>query len=320
MFRSLAGFAARRLRRAGRTLTWWAQRLDDCLAAPKPDELAQLRCNAALKDIAAGRPGFIIGNGSSLARQDLGPLAGQMTFVANAFWRHPLMAAFDARGAAWQPAFYTLVDPLYFDGSEPMQAFFTELRARTPSARFVVPLQHLAAVRRLGLLPLERVHPCLTRGDLSVQERALWDLTRPVHGVANVALFGILTAMYAGCRPIYLLGLDHDWLTTPGAECRHFYRGLSVENHAEVAALERGTAHSYRFNVECVLAAFRSYEVIRETARELGIEILNATDGGFLDVFPRVRYEDVIAQVVGARPDRIAAGGPRRSHPALSGA
>ncbi len=297
MFDALARFAARRLRRAGRALSWWARRLDERTRRPGAAELGPLARNRVLRNSAAGRPGFVIGNGSSLARQDLSPLAGQCTFVANAFWRHPLLAGYDASGAAWQPAFYSVVDPLYFDGSPPMIAFFAELRARVTRARFIVPAHQLDAVTRHGLLPADRVHPCLTRGDLAEQHRARFDLTQPIHGVINVALLGILAAMYAGCRPIYLLGLDHDWLATPGAKCRHFYQGLTVENHTEVAALENGTAHSYRFNMECLLSAFRSYEVVRATAGELGVEIYNATDGGFLDVFPRVRYQDVVRRL-----------------------
>lgn len=305
MLDRLARSAARRLRRVGRALNWWAQRLEGRARAPGPEVMAHLRRNIELRDFAKGRPAFVIGNGSSLARQDLTPLAGECTFVANAFWRHPLLAEFGERGAAWQPAFYTLIDPLYFDGSEPMRSFFAELRARVRTARFIVPAHQLATVERFGLLPLDRVFACATTGDLALQRRARWDLTQPVYGVINVALLGILTAIYAGCRPIYLLGLDHDWLATPGARCRHFYQGLSVQDHAEVAALENGAAHSYRFNLECVLNAFRSYEVIRATAGELGVEVLNATDGGFLDVFPRVRYEEVVNALGGAgRGDR----------------
>jgi glutamate formiminotransferase len=39
---------------------------------------------------------------------------------------------------------------------------------------------------------------------------------------------------------------------------------------------------------------WRVYEMHRRIAERYGIKIVNVTNGGFLDVFERARYEDVV--------------------------
>lgn len=290
--------AARRMRRVANDLTWLSNRIGPPIPPPTRDELRVLAGNAVLRDCCAGRPGFVIGNGPSLVKQDLRPLTGQVTFVANGFWRHPAVALPEGGGKpAWQPTFYAIIDPLYFDGCDAIRAFYGELRARIDGARFLIPAGGVDVVRDQDLLPADRLHPCIFRGDLATQQECAFDFTRPLPGLFNVSLLTILAAMYTGCNPIYLLGMDHDWLARPNCHSTHFYQVVTVDNHEEVRAIEREGRYSYRFNIECALAAFRSYEAILKTAREHGIQILNATDGGFLDVFPRVEYEDVAASL-----------------------
>lgn len=287
---------ARRMRRLANDLTWLSNRMDPPIAPPTAEELQTLARNAVLKDCAAGRPGFVIGNGPSLMRQDLRPLAGQVTFVANGFWRHPIVALGpDGRRSDWQPAFYVIIDPLYFDGSDAIRTFYGELRARIDGARFLVPASGLGVVQTQALLPAERLHPCVFRGDLVGQGNFAFDFTQPLPGLFNVSLLSLLAALYAGCNPIYLLGMDHDWLAQPKCQTAHFYQVVTVDGHEEVRAIEREGRYSYRFNIECALAAFRSYELVLAGATERGVSIVNATDGGYLDVFPRANYADVVA-------------------------
>lgn len=293
--------AARRMRRVANDLTWMSNRLDPPIPPPTAEELHTLAGNVALKDCCAGKPGFVVGNGPSLMQQDLQPLAGQVTFVANGFWRHPILTLpEDGSKPAWQPTFYAIVDPLYFDGCDAIRAFYAELQARVDGARFLIPASGVDVVRRQQLLPADRLYPCIFRGDLASQMECTFDFTRPLPGLFNVSLLTMLAAMYAGCNPIYLLGMDHDWLSRPNCHTAHFYKVVTVDNHEEVQAIEREGRYSYRFNIECVLAAFRSYEAVLAAANERGIQIFNATDGGFVDVFPRVKYEDVVSSLAPA--------------------
>src|SRR4051812_13425127 len=56
-----------------------------------------LQQNEKLRGCHRNQRCFVIGNGPSLAKQDLAPLAGEITFVMNAFWKHPIL------DTGWQP-------------------------------------------------------------------------------------------------------------------------------------------------------------------------------------------------------------------------
>jgi hypothetical protein len=118
------------------------------------------------------------------------------------------------------------------------------------------------------------------------------DLVRTLPWVTNVVPLAIMVAMYAGCSPIYLMGLDHDWLAHRGA-FGHFFPGVTIDAHASAANHDLSRT-SYGKLAATVLGLWRSYEALRAVAEQTGTQILNATDGGFLDVFPRVAYADVV--------------------------
>lgn len=241
--------------------------------------------NASLRGLHAGRRCFVIGNGPSLAAHDLAPLAGEVTFAASGFWKHPIVER-------WQPTYYCFADPLFFDGSESSARFFEGLRSRITTSTFLVPLA--ARGRFAGeaaLLPPAQVRYVAFSGRLRDGLRERPDLTHTVPGVINVVLMAILAAMYAGCSPIYLIGLDHDWLAHRGAD-RHFYGGRTLENHSQADGSL--SASTYQSLMESQLELWRSYGVIRDAAERYGARVLNASDGGFLDVFERASYAEVL--------------------------
>jgi len=266
--------AERRLRKAIRTRRMLFRQRD--LVAP----------NAELRGRHAGRRCFVIGNGPSLARQDLAPLEGELTFAVNGFWKHPIVER-------WNPTYYCLADPAFFDGSEPNRRFFAELRARCPSSMVFVPLDAHRVIVEQDLLPASHVRYVAFSGQLRDGLRRPPDLTRAVPAVINVPLLAMLVAMYAGCSPIYLMGLDHDWLAHRG-QFGHFFAGATIENHHTAALLDL-SSRKYKWLMEGQLQLWNSYEALGPMAERMGTRILNATDGGFLDVFDRVRYEDVVA-------------------------
>jgi hypothetical protein len=117
------------------------------------------------------------------------------------------------------------------------------------------------------------------------------DLADVVPAVINVPLLAIMVAMYAGCSPIYLMGLDHDWMAT-GGRLGHFFAGPTIENHPSETKANHAPPR-YRWLLETQLDLWRSYEALDAVARRTGTRILNATDGGFLDVFPRASYAEL---------------------------
>ena len=301
MFKQVRRSTAAGLRRAGKAMEALAARVQGPSWRPSAEDLRLVATNTTLHGMHAGRPGFVIGNGPSLQEQDLAPLADQVTFVANGFWRHPLMAAAETGGdKAWQPAYYSIIDPLYFDGSPAMQACFETIRKRARRCTFFVPARNLPAIREQRLLPIESLRTCLFRGGWT-DDGPRNDLSRPLPVLQSVSLMGIVAAMYTGCNPVYLLGMDHDWLSRPVISCHHFYADVSVANHPVFEAIERGGAETYLDNLEGMTALYRGYYHVAELAEASGVRIFNATRGGYLDVFPRVTYEDVIPAAADAQ-------------------
>jgi len=254
------------------------------LSPLSPRDRHTLEANRAFRDKHKGQRCFVIGNGPSLKTQDLSPLAGEITFVMSGFWKHPIVGK-------WQPTYYCFADPLFFDGSEPMRQFFSSLRSRIHDSTFFVPLFAGKIIREQGLLPLERINYVAFCGSLSNGRIKDVNLTKFVPGVQSTAQLGIMAAIYMGCSPIYLLGLDHDWLAHRGMD-RHFYEDKTVEGHPQA----HGDLNliSYKAEAKAVVDLWSGYEALLRLSSLRGIDILNATNGGFLDVFHRVDYEEVV--------------------------
>ena len=241
--------------------------------------------NELFKNKHAGQRGFVIGTGPSIQTQDLRPLANEITFSLSGFWKHPIVRE-------WRPTYYCFSDPLLFDGSAPTCEFFKTINENIPDSTFFVPLSSRESIERNRLLPPDKTQYVAFRGDLSENPVSDLDLTQFVPGVMNVAQLCIMAAIYMGLSPIYLMGLDHDWLSHRG-ETRHFYAGhAGLEKHPEVKPLLADW--SYRFLMECQLVGWKAYENLRILAERKNTQIFNATNGGFLDVFERVDYRELI--------------------------
>lgn len=245
--------------------------------------------NRIFRDCHKGRRCFVIGNGPSLATQDLSFLSNEITLVTNSFYLHPVISD------RWQPTYYFLSDPAYFDSSiDP--SVFKEITDQIRSTTFFVPHFAKDLVLDKGVLPAEQTYFVVTWGEFDEGKPPVEpDLTTSIPGMQTVVQFAILVAMYMGCSQIYLLGLDHDWLSHGGEH-------LTFSNSQKEGNQPSGniTGWNYRPLMEAVLVMWQIYEGIARLAEVKGIEIINVTRGGFLDVFPRGSYEDIVGNQITA--------------------
>ena len=244
-----------------------------------------LQQNEKLRGRHAGQRCFVIGNGPSLKKQDLAPLADEVTFVMNAFWKHPIL------DTGWQPKYFCFADAFCYDGTEAVKQFFQSIRERAHSAEYIFPLEGKLVIERDGLLPLEATHFVKFQGQpLGFSIGDTFDLTRPVPFPFSTAQLAIMAGMFIVCSPIYLMCLDHDWLAHRGQDT-HFFSGRSIENHQTATGQ---LDYSYESEIEAMGKLWKGYRKLSEFAEAHRIRIFNATAGGFLDVFERVKYESVI--------------------------
>jgi hypothetical protein len=246
--------------------------------------VALLARNERFRDVHRGRRCFVIGNGPSLASQDLTPLAGEITFAMNAFWKHPLVDRI-------RPTYFCMADPLYFDGSPVSRTFLANASRLLTDSTIFVPTAARTDIEAMNLPP-DRTHCFLQQGALGDATITDIDFTHSVPAVQSVSQAAIELALFMGCSPIYLLGLDHDWLSHLGAD-RHFYEGQGgMEQHTGVPKTLADVGYGQQMAAQ--LELWKGYETLSRCAARRGCQIQNATRGGFLDVFPRTRYEAVI--------------------------
>jgi hypothetical protein len=230
---------------------------------------------------------FIIANGPSIKGQDLTLLRGETTFVMNSFFLH-------ADYERIRPTYHCAIDPLLVADTPSNIAWLRDLERRKGETALLFSVDGHDLFQKQGLFSGRDVYYTLHCEQGCDTGRISCDLTRPLPSITCVTLSCILTAVYLGCPEIYLLGFDHDWLGTP-TTVGHFYD--SNPHYSGSIAM-----YPYETLLEYTLALWRGYRRVRQFAFDRGTKIFNATKGGFLDVFPRVEYEKIIAQRPGADP------------------
>jgi hypothetical protein len=247
------------------------------------DERRTLNRNKKFHDVYKGRRCFIIGAGPSLAKQDLRPLASEITICMSFFNKLPIIDV-------WKPTVYCAAEP----PSDFPLVRLEEMVRNIDAQAYLFNVDMKPMLDECQLLPRERVH--FVKTNIGIDNWPLsrgLDLTRMILAATNTAHLALMLGIYMGCSPIYLIGLDHDWLTHRSF-VKHCYDTYvkAPETYSNDLNL-----WSYKDIMETMLAIWKIYEVLQAIARRKGIRIYNATDGGFLDVFDRVRYESLFEKL-----------------------
>ena len=230
-----------------------------------------------LKNAYAGKAGFVIGNGPSLKIEDLSRLEGRFISIAS----NKIYLAFDQ--TTWRPDFFTTVDalvaqkirneaPEYFDTIHCQKAFVPLFKGcRTVTWRYY---------------PVNLNPPGSSPSFSS-------DLRFGIQGGYSVTMENLQLAVHLGLKPFYMIG------------CDNYYDGeTDVKNLQQVEVAEGSQNHfvpNYRQAGEKVNPAPIKEMTIcyQHAARWAEINnwpIYNATRGGYLEVFPRVDLDQVLAE------------------------
>jgi len=245
--------------------------------------------NAGLRDQHRGRRAFIIGNGPSIAQHDLGRLRDEITITVNQFQRHPQVEEL-------RPPYWMLADPLFWEKPhEHLHPIVRKLLEAGIHTRLFCPLGGAQVLCSTPTGPLIDLH-FYTYGDHHAGAEPI-DLSRPIpHWGQNVIGPAIMLAMHLGCGPIYLIGCDHDFLKIEEHEYEGAIYGHGFQTDPRPAS-DRFDWGTWSYAMKRTLW---EYERLRDYARMWGHRIYNATPGGYLETFPRVDFECVLAEP--ARP------------------
>lgn len=235
--------------------------------------------NIKFKDKHKNQAGYVIVNGPSLAAQNIDKLKNKVTFVVAGFWKHDAVLS-------WQPTYYSILDANFFKQTPEIDNFYKSLRERIRSSIFFFPLfRGFDMINKNKYFKPDEVYYIASLGDVDHRN----ELTDIVQGFAGVGAFALSQAIYMGCNPIYLLGFDHDYLANRGLD-RHFYQGSTIKGGGDITLAER-TPYDEEMKANTHLWA--NYRRLDRIAKERGIKIFNATNGGYLDVFERVSFNDL---------------------------
>lgn len=230
----------------------------------KQHECIQLK---KYKDIHAGESCFIIGTGPSLEKSDVEMLEGYHTIGVNTLYK--LYTQTD-----WRSDYYCIIDPkTYGNVKEDLKInnvnkiFIAQNRIREILDESYIPFN-------LECSSFYKIMNPECFGKINFSE----DAEKVVYDGASVVYAAIQIAVYMGFKKIYLLGVDCNYDTS------------ILHNES----LSYSKDYKYDWTKQTGLTMIEGFKSAKEYADNHGISIYNATRGGMLEVFPRVKLEDVV--------------------------
>lgn len=234
------------------------------------------------RDRHRGARCFIIGNGPSISSQDLTLLRDEITFVTNHFLQHSDLERIN-------PTFYCASDPRIFIPKIDKNWLNSFDRLPQSTTSFL-PVRVARAVSANPEMQNRKVF------FLNYVPKRIWeigrmsaDITRGVYtGDTIVIDFCLPLAHFMGIETVYLLGCDTNYgLQKSGDYSAGYFYDVS-KTTTERQTREYHLNHWYN-NVT------RSYEIAKNRFEADGRQILNATEGGQLEVFDRTSFSSLVA-------------------------
>lgn len=215
------------------------------------------------KDKHKGERCFIIATGPSLTMEDLESLKNEYTFSMNSICK-----LYDETD--WRPTFYAVQDNFVFNN---MQSI---IRSHKEVPTFISDNIKKKYPREKEWIefPTDTMYHSYDMKIGKYHARFSDDAYDIVYDGYSIAYSCIELAVYMGFKEIYLLGADCTYL----GEKEHFVDS-GVEDRSRKYATPK---------------LIVGYEKVKEYADSHGIKVYNATRGGVLEVFERVKPEDVL--------------------------
>jgi hypothetical protein len=218
---------------------------------------------ASYNDIHKDRRCFIIGNGPSLKNTDLSKLRDEYTFGMNRIY-----LIFPELG--FTTSYYLSVNSLVIEQC-------AEDIINLPIPRFLSWRSHKHLQNPEGITFLHTTYsgPKFAR---DARER-LWE-------GATVTYVALQLAYYMGFKQVILIGVDHSF-NTKGTPNKTVVSTGDDPDHFDPRYFGKG----FRWQLPDLETSEKGYRMAREVFQAGGRQVLDATIGGKLTVFPKVGYE-----------------------------
>lgn len=216
----------------------------------------------ALRDRHSGERCFVIGNGPSLQRTDLSLLENEVTFGLNRIY-----LLFDELGFA--TSYYVSINRLVIEQCA------RDIVEKVPCPKFIGwhtrdLIDFLPDMMFLYHYGAPRFSTDITKG--------IWD-------GATVTYAAIQAAYYLGFEQVILIGVDHSFVTK-GEPGKVIVSQGDDPNHFDPQYFGKG----FRWGLPDLETSELAYRLAWHQFTSVGREIVDATIGGKLQVFPKVDY------------------------------
>ncbi len=223
---------------------------------------------AALHNAHRGERCFILGNGPSLKRTDLSRLRQETTFGLNRIY-----LAFPQMD--FTTTYYVAINHLVIEQcADDIQALSMPKFLPWGSRRHLGEPQGDTIF--LDLVCRQR-RPGFSR-----------DARRPMWAGATVTFAALQLAYHMGFRQVILIGVDHSFASKGPAGKTVVSEG-DDPNHFDPRYFGKG----FRWQLPDLETSEIAYRLAREAFERDGREVLDATIGGQLTIFPKVDYESL---------------------------
>lgn len=252
-------------------------------------KIIELNRNAQLYNKHEGDRCFLIATGSSINNQNLKLLKNEILFSLSRFYYHKD---------------YMFLKPKYQISSgykmhkiaeSIAEAFFKEFSEKCISENIFFDYMDKEYVSKNNKISSsERTFYYSANLPFSYLLDNKIDLTKSICAYQNIFILSIQIAIYMGFKEIYLLGADHDWiLKYYSNESIYFYENNNLSKN-EDSVNDSWKKHENIFPIlESYYKKWQHYISLKNYAEANHIKIYNATDGGMLDVFQRVSFQDI---------------------------
>ena len=222
---------------------------------------------AKLKNIHAGKRAFIIGNGPSLKQTDLSLLRNEYTFGLNRIY---LM--FPDLG--FHTTYFVTVNDLVIE--------------QCKDDILALPIPKFLSWRTHGLFPSGKAPATFlyTTYDNPAFAR---DVRHRVWESATVTYVALQLAFHMGFQQVLLIGVDHSSFVPGKANTTIVSQG-DDPNHFNPSYFGKG----FRWQLPDFETSEIGYRLARQAYEKAGRQVIDATIGGKLTVFPKVDYSSLL--------------------------
>jgi hypothetical protein len=252
--------------------------------------------NKKFKNMHQGERCFILATGPSIKSQNLTILEKELTISVGSFFLHDEINKI-------KPSYHVLAPchpPFDFNTLNKIFLGFKNSFKQTKEPHVFMGINNYEFSYKEFLAKNEELNPKSNSfvnfegskelNENNYNEDEIWDLSKTPFSLRTVIYLGIQLAVYMGCREIYLLGCDHDYISdTSRTTNHHFYaddKSYSDKEHLDSFSTENWFLEYYM--------RWKHYRLMKEYCIKKGIKIYNSTDGGLLDVFKRKSLEKIL--------------------------